>query len=148
MQGLNQAAGGLFPEVRWLHQQLEELLQPTRTSGIRAAARGAFPAINVGTTPESVEVIALVPGLDPKEVEIHVERGLLTIAGTRQEESETRRAGSAAYAKERFAGAFRRVIVLPEDADADKVEARCRDGILHVTVAKRESSKPRRISVG
>jgi HSP20 family protein len=51
------------------------------------------------------------------------------------------------YAQERFAGNFRRVVSLPEDADPDKIQASYQDGILRVTVAKRESSKPRRIEV-
>ena len=52
------------------------------------------------------------------------------------------------YAQERFAGNFRRVVSLPDDADPAKVDASYRDGILRVTVARRESSKPRRIEVG
>jgi HSP20 family protein len=125
-----QAAGSLFPEVTWLQQQLEEMLQPASVSGIRSLARGAFPAINVGTTADAVEVIAFVPGVDPKTIDITIERG------------SQRQPGANAYAKERFVGKFRRVISLPEDADPTRVEARSRDGILQVTVAKRESSKP------
>ncbi len=146
MMGSYQAAGSLFPEMGWLQQQLEEMLQPTGASSIRSLARGAFPAINVGTTPDAIEVIAFLPGLDPKEIEIQVERGLLTIAGTRGA-SEQRQPGTNTYARERFAGKFRRVISLPEDADPAKVDARFRDGILQVSVAKLESSKPRRIHV-
>ena len=51
------------------------------------------------------------------------------------------------YAKERFVGAFRRVVSLPDDADPAKVEATYRDGLLRVTIAKRESSKPRQIAI-
>ena len=51
------------------------------------------------------------------------------------------------HARERFAGRFRRVISLPEDADPARVDASYRDGVLRVTIAKRESSKPRRIEV-
>lgn len=51
------------------------------------------------------------------------------------------------YAQERFVGAFRRVVSLPEDADPGRVNASYRDGFLRVTVGKRESSKPRRIEV-
>jgi HSP20 family protein len=148
MQSSYSAAGSLFPEMRWLQQQLEEMLQPAGAQGIRASVRGAFPAINVGVTPDSIEVIALVPGVEAREVDVHVERGLLTIAGTREETGRGGDRDRAAYAKERFAGTFRRVIALPDDADPDRVQARCRDGILHVSVAKRESSKPRRIAVG
>jgi HSP20 family protein len=145
MFGSYQAAGSLFPEITWLQQQLDEMLQPTGVSGIRSLARGAFPAINVGTTADSVEVIAFLPGLEPKEIEITVERGLLTLAGTRTAAQGA--SGTNAYAKERFAGKFRRVISLPEDADPAKVDAKFRDGILQVTVAKSESSKPRQISI-
>ena len=148
MFGSYQAAGSLFPEASWLQQQLEEMFQPAGVSGIRSLARGAFPAINVGTTADSVEVIAFVPGVDPKEIEITIERGLLTVAGERVSDLSQRQFGTNAYAKERFAGKFRRVVSLPEDADPSKVNAKFRDGILQVTVAKSESSKPRRISVG
>jgi len=142
-----QAAGSLIPEMNWLQQQLEDLLLPGVAPGIRGLPRGAFPAMNVGSTPDSVEVIAFLPGIDPKAVEITVERDLLTISGERASDSSQGRDGAHSYAQERFAGKFRRVISLPQDADATKVDATFRDGILQVSVAKSESSKPRRISV-
>ncbi len=147
MMGSYQAAGSLFPELSWLQQQLEEMLQPSGVSGIRALARGAFPAVNVGSTADAVEVIAFAPGIDPKEIEITVERGLLTLSGERRGDSCQGQQGANTYAQERFAGKFRRVISLPEDADPAKVEAKFRDGVLQVTVSKRESSKPRQISI-
>ena len=51
------------------------------------------------------------------------------------------------YRQERFNGEFRRVIALPDDVDPDRVEARYRDGILHITVQRREVAKPRQIEV-
>ena len=51
------------------------------------------------------------------------------------------------YAQERFSGSFRRVISLPDDADPAKVDARLNDGLLRISVSKRESSKPRQITV-
>ena len=143
-----QAAGSLFPELTRLQQQLEEMFQPAGVAGIRSLAYGAFPAVNVGSTPDSVEVIAFAPGIDPNEIEITVDRGLLSLSGERRSESSGQQGAKAnTYAQERFTGKFRRVISLPEDADPAKVEAKFRDGILHVTVAKRESSKPRQITV-
>jgi HSP20 family protein len=143
-----QAAGSLFPELTRLQQQLEEMFQPAGVAGIRSLAYGAFPAVNVGSTPDSVEVIAFAPGIDPQEIEITVDRGLLSLSGERRSESSGQQGAKAnTYAQERFTGKFRRVISLPEDADPAKVEAKFRDGILHVTVAKRESSKPRQITV-
>jgi HSP20 family protein len=123
------------------------MFQPAGTAGIRSLAWGAFPAVNVGSTADSVEVIAFAPGIDPKEIEITVDRGLLSLSGERRSDSSQGQQGTNTYAQERFTGKFRRVISLPDDADPAKVEAKCRDGVLHVTVAKRESSKPRQISV-
>jgi HSP20 family protein len=142
-----QVAGSLFPELSRLQQQLEEMLVPTGSASIRALARGSFPAMNVGSTPDAVEVIAFAPGVDPKELEITVDRGLLTLAGERRSSAGQGETRGNFYAQERFAGKFRRVISLPEDADPGRVEATFRDGILHVIVAKRESSKPRQINV-
>jgi HSP20 family protein len=51
------------------------------------------------------------------------------------------------YRRERFNGEFRRVITLPEDADPDRVEARYRDGVLQITVKRKESAKPRQIQL-
>ena len=147
MIGSFQVAGNLFPELTRLQQQLEELFQPAGTAGIRSVAWGAFPAVNVGSTADSVEVIAFAPGIDPKEIEITVDRGLLSLSGERRTDASQGQQAADTYAQERFTGKFRRVISLPEDADPAKVEAKFRDGILHVTVAKRESSKPRQITV-
>ncbi|MEO7114828.1 MAG: Hsp20/alpha crystallin family protein [Caldimonas sp.] len=146
MNGLFQVAGSLFPEFVRLQQLLDEV-SPAGSSGIRALAGRSFPAVNVGSTSDAVEVIAFVPGIDPKEIEITVDRGLLSLAGQRTSESQTGQEGAHTYAKERFTGQFRRVISLPEDADPAKVEAKFRDGILHIKVAKRESSKPRQITI-
>src|SRR4029453_18454426 len=145
MIGSFQVAGNLFPELTRLQQQLEELFQPAGTAGIRSVAWGAFPAVNVGSTADSVEVIAFAPGIDPKEIEITVDRGLLSLSGERRTDASQGQQAANTYAQERFTGKFRRVISLPEDADPAKVEAKFRDGILHVTVAKRESPKPRHI---
>jgi HSP20 family protein len=148
MNGSSRFAGDIFPELARLQQQLDEIFHTGAPSSIRGLARGAFPAINVGTSPDSVEVLAFAPGVDPKSLQITVDRGLLVIAGERQTNSEGARGqGETVYAQERFAGAFRRVVSLPEDADPNRVDARLRDGVLQVTVSKRESSKPRQITV-
>lgn len=147
MNGLFQVAGSLFPELARLQQMLDEASPVGSTAGIRAMAGRSYPAINVGSTPDSIEVIAFVPGIDPKEIEITVDRGLLSLVGQRTNTPHEGQGATHTYARERFAGPFRRVIGLPDDADPGKVEAKCRDGILHIKVAKRESSKPRQITI-
>ena len=145
---LTRLPGDMFPDFETLQRQVEQLLgQRSWPSSIRAAQRGAFPAINMGATPDAVQVYAFAPGIDPGKVEVSVDRGLLTIAGERATDLPEESVKVAVFAAERFSGPFKRVVSLPEDADSSRVDARYRDGILHIVVPKRESSKPRRIEV-
>lgn len=114
-------------------------------SSIRSVAPGTFPAINVGNTPTSVEVYAFAPGLDPAKLEVTVDRGVLSIAGER--EAPAQQDGTRTYSRERFSGSFRRAISLPDDADASKVQASYRDGVLRISVERQAEAQPRRITV-
>jgi len=138
--------GDLFAEFDALQRQMDRLLgtRPS-SSSIRAVQRGSFPAINIGTTPEAVEIYAFAPGIDPARLDVSVDKGLLTLAGERRVTVPD--GAKTHYASERFDGSFRRVIALPEDADPDRVEATYRDGVLRIRVQKRETSRPRRIEV-
>lgn len=73
--------GSLFAEFDRLQRELQQVF--SAPSSIRAVARGAFPAVNIGMTPSSVEVYAFAPGIDPSTLDVSVDRGLLTIAGRR-----------------------------------------------------------------
>jgi HSP20 family protein len=136
----------LFNEVRRLEQELDELLGggTSWSSGIRSVPGGSFPAINVGSTDEQLTVYAFAPGIDAKSLDIQIHQNLLSISGTRAESSEE---GATYYRQERFQGPFRRTLTLPDDVDPDKVQARYRDGILEITIKRRESAKPRQITV-
>lgn len=140
--------GSVLAEFDRLQNALSSLSLP---SSIRATARGAFPAINIGTTATSIEVYAFAPGLDPSKIDVSVDRGLLTLAGERtafqNNETEENDAELNIYASERFQGSFRRVITLPEDTDPTKVEATYKDGVLRVTLARRETPQPKRIQI-
>jgi HSP20 family protein len=140
-------AADVFSELNRLQNALDQMFRPSERSSIRALTGATFPVINVGTTPDTIEVMALAPGVDPSTLQLSVDRGLLVIAGERKSDLPEDRDDISIYAQERFAGDFRRVVSLPEDADPGKVDATLRDGILRITVAKRESSKPRRIEV-
>ena len=140
--------GDVFAEMDRLHQQFEQMFRPASfPASIRAQRRGAFPALNIGNTTEAVEVVAFAPGIEPASLQVSVDKGLLTIAGERKSDLAGAGEGVNVYANERFAGPFRRVVNLPDDADPARVDAVYRDGILRVTVAKRESSKPRRVEI-
>jgi HSP20 family protein len=140
-------AQDVFGELTRLQSVLDQVFRPLERSSIRALAGQAFPALNVGTTPDSIEILALAPGMDPAALQVTADRGLLIIAGERPSGRPEGADQATVYAQERFAGAFRRVVSLPEDADPAKIEATYRDGVLRISVAKRESSKPRRIDV-
>ena len=114
---------------------------------IRGIGRGGYPAINVGSTPESVEVYAFAPGLDPASIDVNLDRGVLTLAGERKGLEAPRDEKTTVHLDERFGGRFRRVVSLPEDIDPNAVSASYTDGVLHVSVKRRESSQPRRINV-
>jgi HSP20 family protein len=140
--------GELFPEFDAIQRRIGRLfgLGDPWPSSIRAGAFGAFPAINMGTTQEALEIYAFAPGLDPARIEVSVDKGLLTLAGERSRGLPDGR-DIEVYASERFAGAFRRVISLPQDVDTAKVQASYRDGVLKIRVPKLEAALPRRIEV-
>lgn len=138
----------LFAEFDRLQQQMEQMFRTDGAStGIRATARGAFPPVNIGDTRETVEVLAFAPGIERESLQLFIDKGLLTIAGERKDEIPDDNERFSVYAQERFAGPFRRVISLSEEADPDRVEASYRDGVLRVSVRKRESTIPRRVEV-
>jgi HSP20 family protein len=137
--------GGLFDELRRVQREMDQAFGrwPAPT-GIRSVARGTFPPINVGATADKVDVYLFAAGLDPAALDISIQRNLLTIAGERR--VATREDGEY-YRRERFSGPFRRVVTLPEDVDPDQVEAHYRDGVLQVSVKRREASRPRQIRI-
>ena len=146
MSPMFRSSADLFAELNRMQSLLDQVF-PTPGASIRSQAGAGFPVLNVGTTPASVEVQALAPGLDPAKLEITIDRGLLVIAGERASELPENNERASVYASERFSGRFRRVISLPDDADPARVDASYRDGVLRISVAKRESSLPRRIEV-
>jgi HSP20 family protein len=140
--------GGLLAEFERLQRELQqEHAGPGRPGSIRAVASGAFPALNVGSTASSIEVYAFAPGIDPANLDLQIDRGLLTIAGERTSAQPGDNGSQSIYANERFSGRFKRTVSLSDDADPEKVEATYRDGVLHISVARRESAQPKRISV-
>ena len=146
MSALFRSTADLFADLNRMQSLLDQVF-PTPRSSIRSVAGSTFPVLNVGTTREAVEVRALAPGLDPAKLEITIDRGLLVIAGERAAGLPPEGERATVYANERFAGKFRRVVSLPEDADPARVDASYRDGLLRISIAKRASSLPRRIEV-
>ncbi len=140
--------GSLFGNFDRLRRELDDLAGGSgEPSSIRSVAAGTEPALNVGRTPTSFEVYAFAPGLDAAKIDVTLDRGVLRIAGERQ--AATPQGGDKVnvYTRERSAGAFMRAVSLPEDADPASVNASYRDGVLRVSIARREAPQPQRINV-
>lgn len=135
----------MFAELDRLQREMQQAFEISPS--IRGLARGGFPAINVGSTPRSVEIYAFAPGVEPASIDVQLEKGVLTIAGERKPNVPSKDEKATVHIDERFAGRFRRVVTLPDDVDPSAVQAKYRDGVLHISVQRRENPQPRRISI-
>lgn len=103
------------------------------------------PAVDIKEEPNQFVIHADLPGVEVKDIDIALENGILTLKGQRAMEQ---REESKNYRRvERVRGTFLRRFSLPDAVDAEKVTAKCRDGVLEVLVPKRETAQPRRIAI-
>ena len=102
-------------------------------------------ALDVSENDEQYTVRASVPGMQPEDLDINFHDGTLTIRGERDEEQTQE--NERWHLRERRYGSFQRSISLPSNVDEDKIDARYENGVLTLTLPKREETKPRRISV-
>ena len=137
--------GDIFAELDRMQREVQRVFG--HVPSIRGIGRNGYPALNVGGTPESVEIYAFAPGLDPAKIEVNVERGVLTLSGEREPELPAENAQAAVHVNERFEGRFSRAVSLPDDLDPNRVAAKYSDGVLHVSIKRREASQPRRVEV-
>jgi HSP20 family protein len=135
----------VFSELDRLQREMQQAFD--LSPSIRGVGRGGFPALNVGGTPQSVEIYAFAPGVDPATLEVNLDRGVLTIAGERKGRLPAKDEKATVHIDERFSGRFRRVVSLPDDIDPNGVTAGYVDGVLHISVKRRESAQPRRIAI-
>jgi len=135
----------LFDEVERMRRQMDRLFGGLwGSSGIRSVAGGTFPAVNIGASGDRVDVYVFAAGLDPKSLDVSLQQNVLTVAGERNADLPE---NAQIYRNERFSGAFRRVLTLPEDLDPNKVNASYREGVLHVAIDRKEEVRPRQIEV-
>jgi len=104
-----------------------------------------WPAIDVIDTPETLQIKAEVPGIDPKDIDISIVGNALTIKGAKTEETEEK--GKTWYRRERACGSFLRTVTLPVAVDTDHVEAIDEAGVLNITLPKLEMERAKFIPV-
>jgi HSP20 family protein len=103
------------------------------------------PAVDIKEEPNRFVILADLPGVDPKDIEITMDKGVLTIKGERVSEKEETREG---YRRaERMHGTFYRRFSLPDTADAEHIEAKGKNGVLEIVLPKYAEVQPRKISV-
>ena len=105
----------------------------------------AYPQVNMGVTGKSVEIYLFAPGMDAEALDVSLEKNLLSVSGERKADALDDK--EALNRRERFVGKFKRTIALPEDVDPEKTEAIYRNGVLHISVTKKEEVQPRQIKV-
>ena len=104
-----------------------------------------IPHVDIHEEAERFVVVADLPGVDSKDIEITADKGVLTVKGERRSEKKSAQEGFASV--ERASGTFLRRFTLPESADAEQIKATHVNGVLELSIPKRPQEQPRRITV-
>jgi HSP20 family protein len=120
---------------------------PLRLPTFKLGRFASAPALEMSETDKNYKITAELPGIDPENVDVTCEDGLLRIAGEKKQEREENERGYRL--SERSYGAFERLLTLPSAADPEKINDRFKNGVLTVTIAKNgeEKQNVRRIKV-
>lgn len=141
----------VFKELETLRKEINEAFRgegnnrPLGRTFISPVSTRRFPLVNFSEDEGHIYIEALVPGVDPKDVDLSVLRSTLTISGDRKPFVEQE--GQIVHRTELGSGKFSRTIELPVDIDPDNINAQCKDGIMQITLAKAEHAKPRKIEI-
>ena len=143
------AGWDLFQEMDMLRREIDQAfkgigrnyLNPSFLPGI---GTGDYPRVNLSEDENNYYLEALVPGIDPKDIDLNVMRGTLSLSGERKED---RVEGKTWHRHERGFGKFMRTIELPDAIDSSNVDAEYRNGVLLITLPKPQSVKPKKITV-
>ncbi|MBW6499143.1 MAG: Hsp20/alpha crystallin family protein [Bacteroidales bacterium] len=109
----------------------------------------SMPAVNVVETNDNFRIEVAAPGLDKKDFKIDLENNVLTISSEKEEQNESKEEGK--YMRREFSySSFKRSFSLPSSVDAEHIKANHKDGILNITIPKREEAKqkpPKQIAI-
>ena len=103
------------------------------------------PAVDIKEEANRFVILADIPGVKPEDIEVTMENGMITIKGERNETTEKEEKGYRRM--ERRQGSFYRRFSLPETADAEKIAATGKNGVLEIVLPKLEQVKPKRIEI-
>lgn len=136
-----------FGALNQLHQDLNRVFEDRFTTKEPASydAGNWVPGVDIREEDEAFSVIADVPGVDPKDVEVTLDHNVLTIRGSRSTDSEQDEGGFKR--RERISGSFIRQFTLPDTVDPDSITARANNGVLEIRIPKGKGNQPRSIAV-
>ena len=137
----------VFDPMTELDRMREEF---DRFFGLEPMISGLFdrvksPAIDVVEKDDAFVVTCDLPGVDMKDLEVNIANNVLTIKGEKKDSREVKEA--KVYRQESWFGSFQRTLSLPDIVDPDKIEAVMKDGVLKITLPKKEEVKPKQIAV-
>lgn len=126
-----------------LSKELDRSFRGTENSDV--ATSDWTPAVDIKENEDNFVIVADIPGVDPKDIEVHMENGVLSIKGQRESEKKEEKEGYKRV--ERSYGSFYRRFSMPESADPNKINAKSKNGVLEITIPKQEKEQPRKIEV-
>lgn len=130
-----------------IEQAFERYMIPAADGDASAVVTAEWvPAVDIREEPGRFVLYADLPGMDPADIEVSMDKGILTIKGERK--SETRSEGAGFSRIERRCGSFHRRFALPDSADAGRITATGHQGVLEIAIPKKQETTPRRIQVG
>jgi HSP20 family protein len=131
-------------EMDRMRRRMDRVLDAFSGGGGLPAISGVFPPIKVREENGTIHVEAEVPGIRAEDIDISVTGRTLTLKGERKPEEAS---GASFHRRERGYGSFHKAVTLPEDVNAEAIEAECKDGVLKIVLPKAEHAKPRKIAV-
>jgi HSP20 family protein len=138
--------------VNRLHQTLDQVFNSQFNNDALSSPEASsspsvtwVPRVDIHEEKDRFVVLADVPGVDPKDIDITAENGVLTVRGERR--AEKRETENGYERVERVSGAFLRRFTLPEGANTESIKAKQTNGVLEVTIPKTPAVQPRRISI-
>lgn len=134
-----------FDELDRIRQQMDRLSEVFSGGRAGRVTAGVFPLVNLTEDQENYYVRAELPGVKADDLDIQVTANSLSLSGERKIDEEGN--GVKYHRREREGGRFSRMMTLPGDVDAEKVEADLVNGVLTVKIAKAEAAKPKQITV-
>jgi HSP20 family protein len=139
-----------FSELASLQDRMNQLFSQSSTGFGRPEQQLAFsnfvPPVDVYEDEHHITLLAEMPGVEEKDLNLHVENNVLTISGERKLENEEKKDNF--HRIERRYGRFSRSFTLPATADPQNINAEFENGVLKITIGKREEAKPKQIKIG